>query len=88
MDQLLLSTGSFDEQVCSLPVLMTFIGKKEQWRISRRVGRGPRRGGGGMDSGGSSVSNILYVKTKESGPLRGGVRRARSPLDPPMKKLP
>ena len=43
-------------------------------------GRGPHSGG--MDSRGGYVWQILYVKTKESGPL-GGVRRAR-PLDPPM----
>ena len=29
------------------------------------------------------ILKILYVKTKETGPLGGGVRRAR-PLDPPM----
>ena len=40
--------------------------------------------GGGMDSRYGYVSKILYVKTKESGPL-GGVRRARS-LDWPMQK--
>ena len=39
-------------------------------------GRGPRRGG--MDSRGSYVSQILYVKMKESGPL-GGVHRACPP---------
>ena len=33
-------------------------------------GRGPRSGG--VDSRGSYVSKILYVKTKESGPLGGG----------------
>ena len=36
-----------------------------------------------MDSRGGYISNILYVKTKEFGPL-GGVLRAR-PLDAPMK---
>ena len=41
-------------------------------RISRRGGRRPRRGR--IDSRGSYVSKILYVETKESGPL-GGVRR-------------
>ena len=41
-------------------------------RISRRGGRGPRRGG--MDSQGGYDSKILYVKTKESGPLGGGGR--------------
>ena len=30
-------------------------------------------GGGGVDSRGGYVSNILYVKTKESGPL--GIRQ-------------
>ena len=39
--------------------------------------------GGGVDSRGGYVSKILYVKTKELGPL-GGARRARPPLDPPM----
>ena len=43
-------------------------------------------GGGGVDSRGSYVSKILYVKMKESGPL-GGVRHAR-PLDPPMLLIP
>ena len=38
---------------------------------------------GGVDSQGSYISKILYVKTKESGPL-GGVCRAR-PLNPPMQ---
>ena len=51
-------------------------------RISRRGRRGPRSTGVGVDSRGGYVSKIIYVKTKESGPL-GGVRRAR-PLDPPM----
>ena len=32
-------------------------------------GRGPRRRG--MDSRGGYVSKILYVRTKESGPLEG-----------------
>ena len=36
--------------------------------------------GGGVDSRGGYVSKILYVKTKELGPLGG----ARPPLDPPM----
>ena len=39
--------------------------------------------GEGVDSRGSYVSKILYVKMKESGPLVG-VCRAR-PLDPPMQ---
>ena len=34
---------------------------------------------GGVDSRGGYVSKILYVKTKELGPLGG-----RAPLDPPM----
>ena len=37
---------------------------------------------GGVDSRSGYVSKILYVKTKESGPL-GGMRWAH-PLDPPM----
>ena len=39
-------------------------------------GRGPRRGG--MDSRGGFVLKILFVKTKELGPLRG-----RAPGAPP-----
>ena len=39
--------------------------------------------GGGVDSRGSYVSKILYVKMKELGPL-GGARAGRAPLDPPM----
>ena len=38
--------------------------------------------GGGVNSRGGYTSKMLYVKTKESGPL-GGVRWVR-PLDPPM----
>ena len=44
--------------------------------------RGPRRGG--MESQGGYVSKILYVETKESGPLGGGVCRACPSLDSPM----
>ena len=50
-------------------------------RISRRVG-----GGGGVDSRGGYVSKILYVKTKESGPL-GGVRLVSAYVDLPMIML-
>ena len=39
---------------------------------------------GAVDPRGSYVSKILHVKTKESGPVGGGARRARPPLDPPM----
>ena len=39
---------------------------------------------GAVDPRGGYVSKILHVKTKESGPVGGGVRRARPPLDPPM----
>ena len=39
---------------------------------------------GAVDPRGGYVSKILYVKTKESGPVGGGARRARPPLDPPM----
>ena len=36
--------------------------------------------GGGVDSRGGYISKILYVKTKELGPLGGGgARRARPP---------
>ena len=41
----------------------------------------PRRGG--TNSRGGYVSKILYVKTKESGPL-GGHTPAALPLDPPL----
>ena len=51
-------------------------------RISRRGGVWTSQGG--VDSRGGYISKILYVKTKEFEPL-GGVRRARHPLDPPMK---
>ena len=44
-------------------------------------GREPRRGG--VDSRSGYISKILYVKTKEAGPLEGGACLAR-PLDPPM----
>ena len=37
-----------------------------------------------MDSQGGYISKILYVETKEPGPL-GGMRRARPPLDPPTQ---
>ena len=40
-------------------------------------GRGPRRGA--VDPRGSYVSKILHVKMKESGPVGGGMRRARPP---------
>ena len=41
--------------------------------------------GGGMDSQGSYVSKILYVKMKELGPL-GGTCQVR-PLDLPMQYI-
>ena len=56
-----------------IPYLVRFSGGS---RISRR--------GGGVDSRGGYFLKILYVKTKDSGPLVGGVRRA-CPLDPPMR---
>ena len=37
---------------------------------------------GDLDSRGSYISKILYVKTKESGPLVGYA--PGTPLDPPM----
>ena len=40
--------------------------------------------GGGVDSRGSYVSKILYVKTKELGPLGEGRAPGTPPLDPPM----
>ena len=39
---------------------------------------------GGVDSRGGYVSKILYVKTKESGPLGGRAPGTPPPLDPPM----
>ena len=39
---------------------------------------------GAVDPRGGYISKILHVKTKESGPIGGGARRARPPLDPPM----
>ena len=51
------------------------------------VGGGVDLVGGGVDSRGGYVSKILYVKTKELGPL-GGARAGRPPLDPPMLLLP
>ena len=41
--------------------------------------------GGGVDSRGGYVSKILYVKTKELGPL-GGRAPGAPPLDPPMHR--
>ena len=43
---------------------------------------------GAMDPRGGYVSKILHVKMKESGPVGGGARRARPPLDPPMYMVP
>ena len=34
---------------------------------------------GAVDPRGSYISKILHVKTKESGPIGGGARRARPP---------
>ena len=48
------------------------------------VGGGVDLVGGAVDPWGSYVSKILHVKMKESGPVGGGARRARPPLDPPM----
>ena len=53
-----------------------------QWRIQDFpwAGRGPLWG---VDSRGSYISNILYVKTKESGHL-GEACAGHASLDPPM----
>ena len=40
--------------------------------------------GGGVDSQGSYISKILYVKMKELGPLGGCA--GHTPLDAPMPK--
>ena len=53
-----------------------FTSIKGQWWISRRGD--VELVGGGMDSRGSYVLKILYVKTKESGPLGGGTGHAPS----------
>ena len=46
-------------------------------RISRRGGVDLVRGA--VDPRGGYISKILHVKTKESGPIGGGARRARPP---------
>ena len=61
----------------------------EFWILCSGGSRISRRGGvdlvrGAVDPRGGYVSKILHVKTKESGPVGGGARRARPPLDPPM----
>ena len=48
------------------------------------VGGGVDLVGGAVDPRGSYVSKILHVKMKESGPVGGGGRAGRAPLDPPM----
>ena len=58
-----------------------YVGISGGSRISRRGG--VDLVGGGVDSRGGYVLKILYVKTKELGPL-GGARAGRAPLDPPM----
>ena len=63
----------FSHILCELSGLQCSGGS----RISRRRGRQPRRGG--ANSRGGYVSKILYVKTKESGPLGGGARRQHPP---------
>ena len=51
-------------------------------RISRSGGVDFVRGD--VDSRGSYISKVWYVKTKESGPSWWDVHRARPPLDPPL----
>ena len=51
------------------------------------VGGGVDLVGGAVDPRGGYVSKILHVKTKESGPVGGGARAGRGPLDPPMGAL-
>ena len=63
----------------------SFIKHRPGSRIFRRGGRGPILGGFGLQRGHFSVK--MYAKTKELGPVGGGVRRARPPLDPPMKHI-
>ena len=43
--------------------------------------------GAGVDSRDGYVSKILYVKTKESGPLGVWCAPGTPPLDPPMKYI-
>ena len=64
-----------------LPFLLLLTHTSGGSKISRR--RGVDLVGEGVDSRGSYISKILYVKTKELGPL-GGARAGRAPLDPPM----
>ena len=52
-------------------------------RISRRVGGGRAPVTGGMDLRRGHFLVKMYAKTKELGPIGGGMRRA-PPLDPPM----
>ena len=52
-------------------------------RIFRRGGVDPFWGGFGPQRGHFSVK--MYVKTKELGPVGGGMRR-HAPLDPPMRE--
>ena len=42
---------------------------------------------GGMDLRRRHFLVKMYAKTKELGPIMGGVRPARPPLDPPMKRV-
>ena len=62
-------------------LLLCYTSISDGSRISRRGG--VDLVGGGVDSRGGYVSKILYVKTKELGPL-GGVCAGRAPLDLPM----
>ena len=47
------------------------------------LSHGPRKGG--VDPRGGYVTKILYVKTKESGPI-GGACAGHAPLNPPMER--
>ena len=51
------------------------------------VGGGMHPLGGGVDLRCGLFSVKMYAKTKELGPIRGGVRPARPHLDPPMQIL-
>ena len=48
-------------------------------------GRAPVRGA--VDPQLEHFSVKIYAKMKELGPIRGGVRRARPPPDPPMTNI-
>ena len=61
------------------------VTKHRQWRIQDFPWGGVDLVEGGVDSRGGHISKILYVKTKESGPL--GCRITDQTLKLPNKRL-